>query len=463
MARQRGRRGSISVVRHSRGVWAAKWTRLRSKGGDGSISWHYGPSASAAVNAAEEARSAWLQRPTEVPTTGEQRQLTVAKWIERWWTAEGAHPQRWRPSSEARARQLFNGASEAMPEFFRLRISEVTPAHVSALLTRVMEKKRWSARTARHLRSVVRTAFTDAVAAGVMRQANPAAQGSVLLPPIKQRALEILEGEAREVFLQECLRTEGRTPVHPLGDLLALSLLLGWRPGEARALRWQSVNPRAKTVTIERTVTLAKPGATRRLGVGPTKSAASRRTLLVSPQAMRIFVARARRNGISEKQLDMWANDSSSVGGEPLVETLGETWVVEPLVWPAENHARAPLEHTVVQKALERVLDTAPGSSLDRWRCADMRSPDATQAVRNRAARQRFEGDECKRCATTHLRLTPVTLRHSAVSWWIANGISTVSAAKRAGHSSVEMIERVYGHGSESEARRITALDAKEL
>ncbi|MBV8528635.1 MAG: tyrosine-type recombinase/integrase [Candidatus Dormibacteraeota bacterium] len=398
-----------------------------------------------------------------MPTTRDQRQLTVGLWVERWWTIEGAHPRRWRPSTEARARTLLHGADEAMPEFFRLRLAEVAPAHVSTLLARVMERKKWSARTARHLRSVVRTALNDALAAGVMRQANPAGQGTVLLPPLKQQQLAILEGEAREAFLKECLRTERRTPVHPLGDLFALSLLLGWRPGEARALRWSSVNPRAKTVTIERTVTLAKPGAKRRLGTGPTKSAASKRTLLVSDQAMRIFVPRARRHGISEKQLDMWANDVSSLGGEPLVETLGETWVVEPLVWPSEQHPRAPVEHTVVQKALERVLNSAPGSSLDRWRCADMRSPGATQAVRNRAARQRFEGEECERCATTHLRLTPVMLRHSAVSWWIANGISTVSAAKRAGHSSVEMVQRVYGHGSESEARRITALDAKEL
>lgn len=461
--RQRGRRGSITVVRRANGTWAAHWTRLRSEGGDGQRSWHYGRSASAAVSAAEQARSAWLQRPSEVPTTRDQRQLTVGRWIERWWTAEGAHPQRWRPSSEARARTLLNGANEAMPEFFKLRLAEVAPAHVSTLLTRVMQKRSWGARTARHLRSVVRTAFNDALAAGVMRHANPAAQGSVLLPPLKERQLEILEGEAREAFLQECLRTERRTPVHPLGDLFALSLLLGWRPGEARALRWSSVNPRANTVTIERTVTLAKPGSKRRLGTGPTKSTASKRTLLISAQAMRIFVARAKRSGISEKQLDMWANDVSSLGGEPLVETLGETWVVEPLVWPSTQHPRAPLEHTVVQKALEGVLNAASGSSLDRWRCADMRSPGATQAVRNRASRQRFEGEECERCATTHLRLTPVTLRHSAVSWWIANGISTVSAAKRAGHSSVEMIQRVYGHGSESEARRIAALDAKEL
>ncbi|HEX6506877.1 MAG TPA: hypothetical protein VF221_04520, partial [Chloroflexota bacterium] len=135
----------------------------------------------------------------------------------------------------------------------------------------------------------------------------------------------------------------------------------------------------------------------------------------------------------------------------------------EPLVWPAAQHARRPLEHTVVQKELDRVLHSAPGPALDRWRCADKRSPGASRAVRNRAWRQRFEGPECERCTTTHQRLTPVTLRHSAVSWWIANGISTVSAAKRVGHSSVEMIQRVYGHGSESEARRIAALDAKEL
>ncbi|HEX6538536.1 MAG TPA: hypothetical protein VF155_05095, partial [Candidatus Dormibacteraeota bacterium] len=242
---------------------------------------------------AEKARSEWLQRPSEVATTRDQRQLTVGRWIERWWTAEGAHPRRWRPSTAARARSLLAGGNEAMAQFFKLRLAEVAPAHVSALLARVMERKKWSARTARHLRSVVRTAFTDAQAAGVMRQANPAAQRSVLLPPLVEKQLAILEGEEREVFLRECLRTEGGTPVHPLGDLLALSLLLGWRPGEARALRWSSVNPRAKTVTIERTVTMAKPEAKRRMGTGPTKSAASKRTLRVSAEAMRIFVARA--------------------------------------------------------------------------------------------------------------------------------------------------------------------------
>ena len=463
MARQRGRRGTISVVRRANGTWAAHWTRLRSQGGDGSFSWHYASSASAAISAAEQARSEWLQRPSEVATTREQRQTTVGRWIERWWTAEGAHPRRWRPSTEARARSLFNGANEAMPQFFTLRLAEVAPAHVSALLARVMEHNKWSARTARHLRSVVRTAFTDAQAAGLMLQANPAGQRSVLLPPVVEKQVAILEGEEREVFLRECLRLEGSTPAHPLGDLLALSLLLGWRPGEARALRWSSVNPRAKTVTIERTVTMAKPDAKRRMGTGPTKSAASKRTLLVSTEAMRIFVARAKRSGYSERHLEMWANDVSSMGGDPLAEEDIESWTVEPLVWPAAQHARAPLEHTVVQKALDHVMDSASGAALDRWRCADKRSPGVGRAVRNRAYRQRFEGEECERCATPHQRMTPVTLRHSAVSWWIANGISTVSAAKRAGHSSVEMVQRVYGHGSESEARRIAALDAKEL
>ena len=463
MARQRGRRGAITVVRRPNGTWAATWTRLRSQGGDGGRSWHYGRSASEAISVAEHARSEWLQRPSEVATTRDQRQLTVARWIERWWTAEGAHPRRWRPSTEARARSLFNGANEAMPQFFMLRLGEVAPAHVSALLARVMAHKKWSARTARHLRSVVRTAFTDAQAAGLMLQANPAGQRSVLLPPVVDKQVAILEGAEREAFLRECLRTEGGTPVHPLGDLLALSLLLGWRPGEARALRWSSVNPRAKTVTIERTVTMAKPDAKRRMGTGPTKSAASKRTLLVSTEAMRIFLARAKRSGYSERHLEMWANDVSSLGGDPLDEDDIESWTVEPLVWPAAQHARAPLEHTVVQKALDRVLDSALGAVLDRWRCADKRSPGLGRAIRNRAYRQRFEGEECERCATQHQRLTPVTLRHSAVSWWIANGISTVSAAKRAGHSSVEMVQRVYGHGSESEARRIAALDAKEL
>ena len=73
---------------------------------------------------------------------------------------------------------------------------------------------------------MVRTTFADTHAAGLLHRASPAGQQSVLLQPLAGKDVAILEGAERGVFLTECVRTERGTPVHPLGDLRALSPLL---------------------------------------------------------------------------------------------------------------------------------------------------------------------------------------------------------------------------------------------
>jgi integrase len=51
-------------------------------------------------------------------------------------------------------------------------------------------------------------------------------------------------------------------------------------------------------------------------------------------------------------------------------------------------------------------------------------------------------------------RLTPKAMRHGHVSALLERGMSMLAVAKRAGHASTAMIDRVYGHTGRAEDER---------
>ena len=64
-----------------------------------------------------------------------------------------------------------------------------------------------------------------------------------------------------------------------------------------------------------------------------------------------------------------------------------------------------------------------------------------------RAFRAAAADAELDRHVTAH------SLRHSAATGWLENGLSIVEVSRRLGHSSISSIGDVYGHTSEAAAR----------
>jgi integrase len=51
-------------------------------------------------------------------------------------------------------------------------------------------------------------------------------------------------------------------------------------------------------------------------------------------------------------------------------------------------------------------------------------------------------------------RVTPHTFRHSAATWMLRSGMNPLLVAQVLGHTSLDMIQRVYSHLTPSDAHR---------
>lgn len=130
-----------------------------------------------------------------------------------------------------------------IPALGHLRLEDLEPAHVSAMLNR-SQVGGVSAATAQRIRATPRRALKSAVRAGHLTRNSAALAGA---PKADAPTPHSLDAEQAERFLSAALGD-------PAGDFLAMLLLLDLRAGECQGLQWADVDEERSTLAIRRTV-----------------------------------------------------------------------------------------------------------------------------------------------------------------------------------------------------------------
>jgi len=194
------------------------------------------------------------------------QRLTLGEWAQLWLReAEG----RLRPSTVHDYRRSL---SPLLPLLGRLRLRDMTPAHISLALLRLQgqvgERRREKAWVALH------ACLEEAVRRGLLG-ANPCAR----VPRPRHEPAPAQDwglGDMRR-FLQAALGDS-----RPLALMLALMLLTGLRPGEALGLRWEDVDWEARALRVRRAVVWAGS----QWHEGPPKSRAGERAVTLPSLAL---------------------------------------------------------------------------------------------------------------------------------------------------------------------------------
>ena len=234
-------------------------------------------------------------------TTG--REPTVAQFLDSWLT--GYHPTV-RPTTYRRAEGIVK--LHLIPTLGRKRLTELTPADVSALLAK-KGKEGLSPRTVQYIRVVLRTALAQAEQHDSVRR-NVAAL--VAGPKVERVGVPALtEKQAQEVVSAVA---EDR-----LAALYALTLATGLRQGEVLGLTWGTVDLDAGTLSVRQTLT-RNDG---QFELSPLKTSRSRRTIPIPAVALSALEAHRARQDFERIVCEgEWGNSWGLVfttpGGTPL-------------------------------------------------------------------------------------------------------------------------------------------------
>jgi integrase len=229
--------------------------------------------------------------------------------------------------------------------------------------------------TVHRLHGVIRRSLNDAVERGVLAK-NPAV-GTHRTPKNTQTKYRPWDqGEVAAFLTNEDIKA---SPNHAALHLLTMG---GMRRGEALALRWSDLDPTTSRLSIQRAVSKTKGG----LIVGPPKSEAGRRTIVLDTETVRVLQRHRSHQQIERR----WLTRHGSVDDDGLMF--------------ANEH----------------------GKLLD---------PDGFSAKFTRLFR---------RAGLRRVRLHD--LRHSHASHLIALGKSALFVQHRLGHSDISVTLGIYGH-----------------
>lgn len=241
-----------------------------------------------------------------------------------------------RPSTARRYEQIVR--VHLIPHLGRIRVASLTPQDVEAMLRAVQQGR--SARTAAHVRAVLRTALTVAVRDGLALR-NAASQAKA--PRIEYRQVESMSPEQVATFLRTI---EGDR----LEALYVLALATGMRRGELLGLRWSDLDWTEGVIRV--TAALQKvDGEYQRV---EPKTARSRRTVTLPAVA----VDALRRHRVREEERTVQPIDGyvfTTRSGIPFDGTNVTRWFQGHLV--AAGLPRVPfhaLRHTAASLLLAR-------------------------------------------------------------------------------------------------------------
>jgi len=272
------------------------------------------------------------------------RNITVKAYGEQWLAQLVGQV---RPRTLTGYRDVFDRYIE--PEIGALPMRKIHRGHVKTLLARLADKK-YSKDTIRLTRATLSVLCGDAVDDQVIAL-NPVMQltrrgrrthAGAVTKAERQKAITPLTYEQLATMLVTAARTLSRREA----TLMLLFADAGLRPGEALAVRWEDFDATARTLSIERAVSLGE--------IGPTKTH-ELRTVDVTP---RLAAALVQLQAETEK--------------DALLED------VDPCPWIFPSSAATPLDPSAVAKVFRTVLREA---KLPRFRLYDLRHTFATHLL----------------------------------------------------------------------------------
>lgn len=184
----------------------------------------------------------------------------------------------------------------------------LTPAHVEAMVGEIVASGT-SPLTARDARRTLSKALGDAVRDGLL--ARNVAQ--LARPPrLPMRPIEYYTSDELGQLLEAA---KG----HEIGGLVTLAALTGMRQGELFGLPWASVDLEAGILRVAQALVRVEGG----VAVGPTKTARSRRTLLLTPRAIASLNAEdQRQQALMAEAGRYWQNGDGLV----FTQSHGQPW-----------------------------------------------------------------------------------------------------------------------------------------
>ncbi len=158
----------------------------------------------------------------------------------------------------------------AIPIIGRTRLNALRPEHIRSLLQQKLNEG-LSAQSAIHLRTILNTAFNQAVQDKLLAW-NPVS--SVKRPKARRPNYQTLSRDQAKIFLTAAADSR-------FGAMFAVSAALGLRRGEATGLRWSDIDLEARTLRVEQTIQRVRKKIAGHTGfiIAEPKTERSRRTL----------------------------------------------------------------------------------------------------------------------------------------------------------------------------------------
>ena len=300
---------------------------------------------------------------------------SLAAWLQYWQDTSLESSSR-----KETTKQLYKSVTvhHLSPEpFGALRLDQLKPTHVEALLGRLRDK-RLSESTVRQAFIVLGIALDAAVRDGLLAR-NPTR--AVHRPSIASKEAEHMTPDE----VASILAAAASSRYYPL---FALLVATGLRRGEAAALKWTDVDLKHETLKVRGTLVRINAA----LVITPPKSEKSRREVPLSPGVVKML--KAHRSAQNHERL-----------------RAGNQWIPSGHVFVTEFGA--PVDPRNILRAFRTAANAA---KIDHH-------------------------------VTVH------TLRHSAATGWLENGLNIVEVSRRLGHSSISITGDVYGHISDAAAR----------
>lgn len=303
-AKRRRGQGEGSIYQRADGTWTAS-VSLGWDGGSRQRKVIYGKTRR---EAAEKLRAALNAKEQGALVRDERR--TVADFLD-WWLAEVV-PNRTKAGTAASYDS--NVRVHIVPALGRLRLTQLTPAHVQAMLNAKLAEG-LSPRTVQYLHAILRSALAQALRWGFVTK-NVAA---VVTPPrvVREEVVPLRPEEARRLL--------DMAVGHRLEALYTVAVAVGLRQGEALALRWSDVDIEGGTLRVRSTVRRIRG----EMVYSQPKSTRSRRTVSLPRTCVDALAAHRRRQSAERLR-------------------AGARWQDQGLVFPGE--LGGPLDaHTVTR------------------------------------------------------------------------------------------------------------------
>ena len=257
--------------------------------------------------------------------------LTVARFAQQWISTVG-------PSVEPKTFESYesNLRVHIVPRFGNIKLSKLTPTHISALYADMSSHGR-APRTVRACHAVLHLMLERAVRLGLLIR-NVAKL--VDLPKQEQRDMPMITPEQAKDFLVAAA-------MHRLEALFVLAITTGARQGELLGLSWDRVDLHAGEIDIRHALKYTPKRENGGFRLGDTKRPKSRRRIAVTDLA----VAALRRHRVRQAEQALflgptWNNEWNLIFTTTIGTPLSRTQVTRREFRPLATQSGLPAEVT---------------------------------------------------------------------------------------------------------------------